>query len=496
MNTYRLRVSASLSWRLLAGASFVSILAGCAAGPDYRRPAAPAVSAYTAAPLPTQTASSDTDLGRGQRFITGASVEAQWWRKLGSAKLDALIEQAFVASPTLSSAQATLRQAQETYAAQAGSRRYPQVDAGLGAQRQRWDPAAQGQPGSAREFSLYSASVGVHYQLDLAGGNRRALEALAARVEYQRYQWEGARLTLAGDIVTSAVTEARLDAQIQATRAILKAQQEQLRLTRERVRLGQAAQDDELALQTQLEQTRAGLPSLVKQLGQARHLLAVLVGKAPAADAVPRFTLKDFTLPTDLPLILPSELVRRRPDIQAAEALLHVANAEYGVAVAKLYPQLNLSASLGSQALSAGALFGSGSAAWSVIGQLTQPLFNPGLPAEKRAALAAFDAAAANYQSVVLESLRNVADVLRALQSDAQTLAALARADAASRASLESMQRQYKLGSVNYVQLLIAEQQLQQIRISLIAAQAQRLVDSVALYQAMGGAVPNGRVVD
>lgn len=495
-NTSRLRASATLSWRLLASATCASVLAGCAVGPDFKRPAAPAVSAYTTAPLPAQTASSDTELGGAQRFITGASVETSWWRKLGSPKLDALIEQAFLASPTLSSAQATLRQAQETYAAQAGSTRYPQVDAGLGTQRQRLNPAVQGLSGSAREFSLYSANVGVHYQLDLAGGNRRALEALAARAEYQRYQWEGARLTLAGNIVTTAVTEARLDAQIQATKAIVKAQEEQLQLTRERVRLGHAAQDDELALQTQLEQTRAGLPSLVRQLAQARHLQAVLVGRAPAADDVPRFALKDFTLPTDLPLILPSELVRRRPDIQAAEALLHVANAEYGVAVAKLYPQLNLSASLGSQALSAGALFGGGSAAWSVIGQLTQPLFNPGLPAEKRAALAAFDAAAANYQGVVLESLRNVADVLRALESDARTLAALARADAASQASLESMQRQYKLGSASYVQLLIAEEQLLQIRISLIAAQAQRLVDSAALYQAMGGAGWNGQTTD
>ncbi|HUW54234.1 MAG TPA: efflux transporter outer membrane subunit [Rhodanobacter sp.] len=488
MRTHQQPAATTPRPRYLCGAMLVALLAGCAAGPDFKRPAAPAVSAYTAAPLPAQTASSATDLGGEQHFIRGASAGEQWWRKLGSPKLDALIEQAFLASPTLSSAQATLRQAQETYASQAGSTLYPQVDAGLGAQRQRLNPAAQGQQGSSREFNLYNANVGVHYQLDLAGGNRRALEALAARAEYRRYQWEGARLTLAGNIVTTAVTEARLAAQIQATKAILHAQEEQLHLARERIRLGQAAQDDELALQTQLEQTRAGLPSLVKQLEQGRHLQAVLVGRAPAADDVPRFSLKDFTLPTDLPLILPSELVRRRPDIQAAEALLHVANAEYGVAIAKLYPQLNLSASLGSQALSAGALFGSGSAAWSVIGQLTQPLFNPGLPAEKRAALAAFDAAAANYQSVVLESLRNVADVLRALESDAQALAALAKADAASQASLESMQRQYRLGAVSYIQLLTAEQQVQHNRISLIAAQAQRLIDSAALYRAMGGA--------
>lgn len=473
--------------RALAALILAGLLAGCAVGPDFKRPAIPDVHGYTATPLPAQTASTSTTLGNAQHFSVGASVSAQWWHGLGSSKLDALIEQAFQASPTLASAKATLRQAQEIYSARAGSTLYPQVDAGVGAQRQRLNSSALGQTGDAREFSLYNASIGVHYQLDLAGGNRRALEALAARAEYRRYELEGARLTLAGNIVTTAITLAKLAGQIQATEAILRAQDQQLQLTRERLRLGQAAPDDVLALQTQVEQTRAGLPLLRKQLQQNEHLLAVLVGRAPGAGGLPTFTLEELTLPSDLQLVLPSELVRRRPDIQAAEALLHAANAEYGVAVAKLYPQLNISASLGSQALSTAALFGGGSAVWGLVGQLTQPLFNPGLSAEKRASLAAFDAAAANYQSVVLEALRNVADVLLALDNDAQTLAALATADIAAQASLESMQRQYALGAASYVQLLTAQQQAQQNRISLIAAQSQRLVDSAALYQALGG---------
>ncbi len=473
--------------RVLTGLILAGLLAGCAAGPDFKPSAAPEVSSYTAAPMPAQTASAPTTLGATQHISTGASVGAQWWHGLGSPKLDALIEQAFEASPTLASARATLRQAREVYSARAGSTLYPQVSVGIGAQRQRLNPGSLGQSGDAREFSLYNASVGVNYQLDLAGGNRRALEALAARAEYRRYELEAARLSLAANIVTTAITQARLAGQIQATQAILRAQDEQLHLTRERVRLGQNAPDDVLALQTQVEQTRAGLPLLRKQLQQNDHLLAVLAGRAPGAGGLPTFTLGELTLPSELPLVLPSELVRRRPDIQAAQALLHAANADYGVAVASLYPQLNISASLGSQALSTGALFGGGSAVWGLIGQLTQPLFNPGLAAEKRASLAAFDAAAANYQSVVLEALRNVADVLRALDNDAQTLAALATADAAAQGSLESMQRQYALGAASYLQLLTAEQQAQQNRINLIAAQAQRLVDSAALYQAMGG---------
>lgn len=467
---------------LLAG-----LLTGCTVGPDFTRPEPSEASRYTLAPLPAQTVSAKTPLGEAQQFRLSEDVDAQWWKKLGSPRLDALIEQAFESSPTLAAARATLRQAQELHSAQAGATLYPQVDAGLGAERQRMSPGALGQTGDAREFSLYNASVGVHYQLDLAGGNRRALEALAARTDYSRYELDGARLTLAANIATTAILRARLAAQISATQAMIDAQEEQITTTQARVRLGQATPDELLSLQAQAEQTRAELPLLRKQLDQSEHLLATLSGQAPGSAEVPGFMLDEFKLPVDLPMVLPSELVRRRPDIQAAEALLHAANADYGVAVAKLYPQINLSANLASQALTTGALFGGGSAVWSVLGQLTQPLFNPGLPAEKRASLAALEAAAAKYQGVVLDALRNVADTLRALDHDAQTLASLATADTYAQSSLESVKRQYALGTVDYTQLLIAQQQAQRSRIGLVAAQAQRLVDSAALFQAMGG---------
>ena len=473
--------------RVMEAAIVAGLLAGCAVGPDFQRPAAPDVSGYTTAPLPAETASALTVLGGAQRFETGKSVDAQWWRGLGSARLDALIDRALVASPTLAAAKATLRQAQGVYSAQAGATLYPQINAGLGAQRQRMNPSALGLSGDAQEFSLYNADVGVHYRLDLAGGTRRALEALAARTDYSRYELDGARLTLAANIVTTAITRARLAGQIASTQAMLDAQAEQLELTREGARIGQISPDDVLALEAQVERARAALPLLRKRLEQTEHLLATLAGQPPGASAVPAFTLDEFRLPADLPVLLPSELVRRRPDIWASEALLHAATADYGVAVAKLYPQLDLSASLGTQALTTAALFGAGPAVWSVMTQLTQPLFNPGLPAEKRASLAALDAAAANYQAVVLDALRNVADALRALDHDAQALAAWAAADKAAQASVESIQSQYVMGAASYVQLLIVRQQAQQTRTNLIAAQAQRLVDSAALYQAMGG---------
>ncbi|MDR9502445.1 MAG: efflux transporter outer membrane subunit [Desulfurivibrionaceae bacterium] len=461
-----------------------ALLTGCTVGPDFKRPLPPEVADYGAS-----TAAGSVGSGAPQHIVAGGPVNRQWWQEFGSAPLNALIEEGLQASPTLAAARATLRQAGEVYSAQAGSSLYPQVDGQLSGQRQRLNPSALGQTGAPREFSLYNAGVGVRYSLDLAGGNRRALEALAARVDYQDYQLAGSRLTLAANIVTTAITRARLARQIQVTEAILLSHEEQLLLTRERVRLGQAAEDEALILAIQVEQSRATIPLLRKGLQQSNHLLLVLTGQAPGSGVLPAIPLEAFTLPSALPLMVPSALVRARPDIQAAEALLHEANAEYGVAIANLYPQLNLSGDLATQALTTGALFGSGSEVWSLVGQLTQPLFNPGLPARKRAALAAFEAAAANYQTVVLEALRNVADVLAALDNDAQRLAALSAASKAAHQSQESMQRRYGLGAASYIELLTAQQQAQQTRIDLIEAQAQRLANSAALYQAMGGGV-------
>ena len=457
-------------------------LTGCTTGPDFKRPVAPAVEGYLSTPLAAHTANAL----ESPRVLEGGWRNPHWWQEFASPKLDNLIDDALHRSPTLAGSLATLRQAQELYAAQTGSTRYPQVAANAGIQRQRSSSSASGMADDSREFSLYNAGVGVKYNLDLAGGNRRAAEALLARADYQQYQVDGARLTLIGNIVTSAITQARLSEQIQTTETILRIQEEQLGLTREKIRLGQAAPDDVLAMQTLVEQTRAGIPLLRNQLQQNNHLLAVLAGRAPGEKELPSFALDEFTLPNDLPLIVPSDLVRVRSDIQAAEALLHAANAEYGVAIANLYPQINLSADLGSQALTTGALFGGNSMVWSLVGQLTQPLFNPGLPAKKRATLAAFDAAAANYQTVVLESLREVADVLRALENDSQRLTALSAADLAAQKLLDSMRRRYDLGATSYFELLTVEQQSQQTKIDLIEVQAQRFVNCAAFYQAMG----------
>jgi NodT family efflux transporter outer membrane factor (OMF) lipoprotein len=473
---------------ILTLAIMLAMLTGCAMGPDFVRPAPPAVAVYTVTPsvLPESR--------QTQQVEQVSEIGSQWWQQLGSARLNSLIDDALRSSPTLAAAEAKLRQSQELYGARAGSTLYPQLNANLGSQRQRFSPSSSGLTGDSRDFSLYNASLGVRYNFDMAGSNRRALEALAAQSDYQFYQLEGARLTVVGSIVATAITQAKLAQQVHLSQTILGDQEQQLDLTRSRVRLGQAAADEELSLQTQVEQTRAAIYLLSKQHQQSANLLAVLAGFAPGAEGLPAFRLQDFTLPAALPLLVPSALVHARPDILAAEAVMCAANAEYGVAVANLYPKLNLSADLGSQALTTGAMFGSGATVWSLVGQLTQPLFNPGLPAEKRAALAGFEAAAAQYQTVVLEALRNVADVLQALESDGARLTALTTADAAAKGYLESVQEKYRLGAGSYVEVLIAQQQAQQTQIDLIAAQSQHLIDSAALFQAMGGGTAPSRI--
>ncbi|CAH1388332.1 Histidine kinase [Candidatus Nitrotoga sp. M5] len=464
------------------------LLFGCTnVGPDFEHPAPPAVSNYTSQKLPKQTATALGNFGEAQRFVPGKDVPVNWWESFGSTKLNALIDQALSASPTLDAAKATLVQAQQTYAAQSGSLLYPQVDANIGMQRQKFSQSLFGQGTGSKIFNLYNAGVAVSYNFDLFGGNRRALESFAAQADYELYQFEGARLTLAANIVTTAMSQAQFAAQAKATMAILEAQKKQLNIARERFKLGAIPRNEEYTLLTQVEQTRASIPVLRNNLEKTNNLLAVLVGQLPGEAKLPNFALTDFSLPTDLPLVIPSELVRQRPDIQASEALLHVANAQYGVAVSNLYPQINLSSGLNSQALAASSLFGVGSMVWNLAGQVTQPLFNFGLNAGKNAAEASLNAASANYRETVLQALRNVADVLRTLDNDAQILQAQAAANASAQASLNLVQQQYLLGGVSYLELLTAQQQAQQTQINLITAQVQRLTDTAALYQAMGG---------
>jgi NodT family efflux transporter outer membrane factor (OMF) lipoprotein len=480
----RILLSGKIVAVILAG----MIVAGCTVGPDFHRPEAPRATSYTAGKMPQKTSSAPGTGGAAQRFVSGRDIPEEWWTLFHSTELDGLIREALNESPTLAAAQAALRRAQENLTAQTGIVLFPAVDAKGSATREKFSGASFGQPGNGVIFTLYNASVNVTYSLDLFGGGRRELEALRSQVDYQRFQLEGAHLTVTSNIVTAAVKEASLRAQIRSTEDIVKDLEKQLRVVERQFQLGGASRSDVLAQQTQLAQTKVTLPPLQKALAQTRHLLAVLAGKLPGEAALPEFSLDKLHLPEELPLSLPSSLVRQRPDIRASEELLHAASAQIGVATANLYPQITLTGSYGSESSKLDKLFSNGSSIWSMSAGFLQPVFHGGeLLANRRAAVATYDQAAAQYGETVLQAFRNVADVLRALQDDARTLKAQAEAEAAARDNLDLTEKQFELGGVSYLSLLNAQRQYRLAQVILIQAQAARFSDTAALFQALGG---------
>jgi NodT family efflux transporter outer membrane factor (OMF) lipoprotein len=435
------------------------------------------------------TAAAPVTGGSAQRFVEEGDLPARWWELFRSEALDRWIREALENSPTLDAAGATLRRAQEIRRARAGEL-LPAVDGSASVSRQKPSGASLGLPGArVNPFTLYSASVEVTYSLDLFGGLRRELEALQAQVDSRRFQLEGAYLALASNVVTTAIQEASLRGQLQATREIAATEKEQLALIEKQFELGGISRTDVLAQRASLAQTLAIIPPLEKRVAQTRHLMAVLAGRFPGDTAdLPAFDFEGLRLPEELPVSLPSSLVRQRPDIRSAEELLHAASAAVGVATANLYPQVTLSGRYGTEAMRAGDLFSAGSAVWGFGAGLLQPVFRGGaLQAERRAAVAGFDEAAALYRETVLQAFREVADVLRALEYDATTLAAQAEAEAAARDTLEIAKKQVRLGATSYLSLLNAQRQYHLARSLLVQAQSARYADTAALFQALGG---------
>ena len=472
--------------KVLSGATLAVSLAGCMVGPDFERPEASVASRYTERPMPAETVSAVGSGGAAQRFGTG-DLPAQWWSLFHSESLDALVREGLEHSPTLTSARATLLQAQENLTAGTGGLMYPSVTGNLTANRERISSTQLGAGSATNLFNLYNASVDVSYTLDIFGGNRRQLEGLQALVDYQGYQLEGARLTLTANIVTAAIREASLRSQIEATRQTLAAEEESVRRVQRQYEVGGVGRLDVVSVQSQAAQTAATIPPLESQLAQVRHQLAVLTGRIPSEAAIPQFDLDALALPEDIPVRLPSELVRQRPDIRASEALLHQASAQVGVATANLYPKINLTGSLSGQASQLSNLF-AGPALWNIGAGLVQPIFNGGqLQAERRAAIDAYDAANAQYQQTVLQAFGNVADALRALEEDARTLKAQVDAEALARDRLELTRKQWELGRASYLALLDAQRQHAIALAALVNVRGTRYADTAALFQALGG---------
>jgi NodT family efflux transporter outer membrane factor (OMF) lipoprotein len=446
-------------------------------GPDFHRPEAPTVRAYALDPL-HETVAAD---GESQRFNESQALPLNWWRMLASPALDALVDQAIIGNPGLEVARATLRRSHDSLRAGYGVF-FPDLDFHAGASRQHYDPAPGVLPSST--FNLFTVSGTVSYGLDLWGGSRRQVEALGAAVDAQRYALAGAYVMLTSNVVNTAIAQAAYRAEIDVTKETIALLAEQIRAAAAQATAGTAPYSTVLTLQSQLALTQALLPSLEARIDQAGSLLAALSGTTAAEFKQPVLALGDLHLPLDLPLSLPSALVRQRPDVLIAEAELHAANAAIGVATAAMLPNLTLSADYGLSSTGAGSI----GPLWSVGAALTQPILHGGaLYYQRKAAIDARDIAVAAYRQTVLGAFQQVTDSMRSLGHDADLLNAETAAVNAAGKAVHLLLANYRAGLVTYLPVLVADIQYQDAKSGHVQAVAQRLQDTVALFVALGG---------
>lgn len=468
-------------------------LAACSMGPPYIRPPAPGIGTYTAQPLPRVITVPGTAAG-SQRLAYGARVGSHWWERLGSPALNRLMAEALADNPDLAAARHTLAQTRYELTAVEGIF-YPQISLNAGAERTRSSGASSGGIAGPNLYDLYTGQLDVTYYPDVFGLNRLVARSAQARVDIAREQLRAARLVIEGDVANTVIAIAALRAQIKATEESIDGERAILDLVHKQYAAGAVSQLQVATQESELATTQAQLPSLQLARDRARHLLATYVGEFPAQAhgvVIPRLTA--LQLPARVPVSLPARLVRARPDVRAAEAQLRAANAQVGEADARLYPNLQLSASFGQQTNGAGAFFDPASRIWSLVAAAAAPIFEGGtLRAQKHAAEEAYRAVFANYRSTVLTAFRDVADALRALQRDAAVLQARARALRAARTAFGLARRQYQAGAIDYLSLLTSEVQYQTARSAEIGARAQRYADTVGLYVALGGGVVDPR---
>jgi NodT family efflux transporter outer membrane factor (OMF) lipoprotein len=464
------------------------LIAGCAVGPNFKKPAPPDVRDYTGRPLPSTAATENLPGGEAQRFAEGGDISADWWNLFRSKPLKDLIERSLANNPDLKAAQAALSVAWENVLAQRGVY-YPSVAASFAASRQRQSgQIAPTLNSNAFLYNLFTPQVSVSYVPDVFGLNRRTVESLQAQEQAVRFQMIATYTTLTSNVVVTAIQESALQLQIDATRELIDSNSGAVKILQYQFARGYASRLDLAAQESQLAQVQATLPPLLKQLAQLHDLLAVLTGQFPNQEPVEQFDLSALQLPQDLPVSLPAALVEQRPDVLQAEANLHDASAKIGIAVANRLPNIVLTANAGSSAAAMNQLFTSGTGFWGLGATATAPIFQGGtLLHQERAVRAAYTEAAEQYRSTVLTAFQNVADTLTALEQDAEALKSAAAAADAAKVTLELARRQWQDGYAGYLVLLSAEQADQQSRINLVQARASRFADTAALFQALGG---------
>jgi NodT family efflux transporter outer membrane factor (OMF) lipoprotein len=481
-------LSRTLQRGFIASLAAASLLAGCATGPRYSPPAAPDVTSYTgpatADSATVSDAGSRTVSDGKQSVVMGSAPREDWWRELHSPQLDDVVTLALRNNLSLETARATLAATQERAKAARGARNI-QVDVAADVGRRKYDSDFLGPLASTfPKFSSYSVGPAVSYDFDIFGGTRHRIEQADAMTAYNREQLRAARLQVVSDTVTQALRIASLRAQIEVVTRVLDDDKRTLQLVQAARRAGVVSDIDVLTATNQRDRDRALLPPLHQELDVARDALAILVGTPPAKWSAPQFALDQFNLPRELSLVLPSDLVRARPDIRAAEAELHAASAAVGVATADLYPRITLSSGWAESAL----LSGGPVAGWSLIGGITAPIFHGGaLSAQRRAAQDDYQAAFAQYQLIVLRSFGQVADTLHALEHDAEALQTDETQLGSAERTLGLTQQGYRVGNAGILQVVTAEREQQLAEIGLVQTRTQRVADTVALYVAAGG---------
>jgi NodT family efflux transporter outer membrane factor (OMF) lipoprotein len=479
---FRSKLSCSL---LLAA---LMLIAGCAVGPNFNKPAAPDVKSYTAEPL--SSTSSTTNVGGGGRqvFVEGGDIPGEWWKLFHSQALNNLIERALTNNPTIKSAQAALQAAGETTKAQKGVF-WPSVDGSFAATRQSSPQTLAPVPNAnVFTYSLFTPEVTVSYVPDVFGLNRRTVESFKAVEQQQRYALLEARITLSANVVSAAVNEASLRSQIAATTNLISENTRALNILRAQFSNGYASQLDLAGQESQLAQLTATLPPLRRQLAQQRDALAVLVGTFPSRGPAEKFELSKLQLPEEIPLSLPSQLVEQRPDVLQAQEAWHSASAQVGVAIANRLPNITLTANAGNSALAIDQLFTSGTGFWTLGAAATQPIFRGfALLHQERAAKALYVQAAEQYRATVLNAFQNVADTLNALEQDGEALKTAAAAEHSARVTLNLTEAQLQTGYASYLTLVTAETAYQQAVIAVVQAQANRYADTAALFLSLGG---------
>jgi NodT family efflux transporter outer membrane factor (OMF) lipoprotein len=464
--------------------ALAGVLCGCAVGPNFHRPSAPPVTHYSSGADPTTTASVD---GSVQRFTRGGKLAADWWHLFNSSQLDAIIAEALGKNPGLEAAQASLRQSEDSLRSGYGIF-YPAIDTDASATRQRFSTLTFGENTAGSIFNLFTLSASVSYALDVFGGQRRLVEGLHAQVDVARATEQATYLTLSANIVNTVIAKAAYRAEIDATEQLIELERQQVKLAEVQAQAGTVPYSNVLSLRSQLASYEATIPQLEQKLAQSDDLLATLAGHVPAEWQAPDVALIDLTLPSDLPVSLPSDLVRQRPDILVAEASAHAASANVGVATATMFPSITLSGARGASSNSGRTLFPQNGTTWGIGADATAPLFEGGtLWFKRKASIENYRAAMAEYRQTVLSAFEQVADTLRALDHDAQTLAAEEEALAAADQALRLIQANYQAGLANYLDVLNADAQDHQAKINQLQAIAVRYQDTVALFAALGG---------